>query len=111
MSGAAKQNSSFDSLVSLPVVGVTLLVEGAAWMSRAAVTCSTTLQPDCPMIQFVCYGPNCLARPHIEVAVLSNLFEHLQVKSCQNDEELFISTVYLSAHADQTSALVLALAE
>ena len=78
MSGAAKQNASFDSLVSLPVVGVTLLVEGAAWMGRAAVTCSTALQPNCLIIQFICYGPNCLARPHIEVVVLSNMFEHLR---------------------------------
>ena len=79
---AANQNSSFDSFLLpnsyLLVVGVTLLVQEAAWMGRAALACSTSLQPDFATIQIVLYRPNCLARLHIEVVVPLNMFEHLE---------------------------------
>ena len=58
-------------------------------------------------IQLVCYGPNCLARSHKEVRVLG--LEHLLMKNCERIIEIY--TDNLSAHADQTSALVSALTE
>ena len=57
-------------------------------MSRAALVCSASLQPDFAKIQIVLYRPNCLARLYIKVVVPYNMFEHLVVKSYQNDEVL-----------------------